>query len=159
MRADTALFVTHTATGRLKPHVRHYLASLRKQNVACILIVAADGPFADGDDALLADVDGLFVRENTGYDFAAWAHVVRLVPNLLDIETLYFVNDSLVGPFNDDLLASVIDRIRTSSSDVLGLTDNYEIRWHVQSFFLAFQTESSGLGGIPAVYYQRRIAQ
>jgi hypothetical protein len=39
---EVALFVAHSRNGRLKPHVSHYLNSLRCQGIAVVLIVAAD---------------------------------------------------------------------------------------------------------------------
>jgi len=65
-RNEVALFVTHSPHGRLKPHVRHYLDSLKRQRIAIILIVATDRPFTAADVSLINSIDGMFVRRNEG---------------------------------------------------------------------------------------------
>jgi lipopolysaccharide biosynthesis protein len=134
---EIALFVTHSPDGRLKPHVRHHLEALRRHGIAAVLIVAADAEFREADVALL--VDGLYVRQNVGYDFAAWAHVLRANPNLLDADILYLINDSTIGPLNDRKFGEVLRHVRASGSDVIGLTDSYERGWHIQSYFVALK--------------------
>jgi lipopolysaccharide biosynthesis protein len=105
------------------------------------LIVATDVEFHP-DAALLALVEGLYVRSNVGYDFGAWAHVVRQNPELLSAETVYLVNDSMIGPLNHRKFEHVLHRIRSNKSDVIGLTDSYEKGWHIQSYFIALKREA-----------------
>jgi glycosyltransferase involved in cell wall biosynthesis len=136
---EVALFVTHSPHGRLKAHVRHYLDCLRRHGVAAVLIVAADEPFLEDDADLVDAVGGLFVRANEGYDFAGWAHVLRLHPELFNAEILYLANDSLIGPVNDARFAYLLQKIRSSAADLVGLTENYERGWHIQSYFLALK--------------------
>jgi glycosyltransferase involved in cell wall biosynthesis/Tfp pilus assembly protein PilF len=136
---EVALFVTHSPNGWLKPHVSHYLASLKRQGIAVVLIVVADQAFLSGDSELTDVVDGIFVRQNEGYDFAAWTHVLRLHPELFDAKILYLLNDSLIGPTNDVAFANLLSRLRESPADVIGLTDNFERGWHISSYFLAFK--------------------
>jgi lipopolysaccharide biosynthesis protein len=136
---EIALFVTHSPDGRLKPHVRHYLEALRRHGISPVLIVANDVEFCEPDGALLALLDGLYIRQNIGYDFAAWAHVLRENPGLLGADILYLINDSTVGPLNEEKFAELLRRVRSSKSDVVGLTDNYERGWHIQSYFLALK--------------------
>ncbi len=76
-RQDMAVFVTYAPAGRIKPHVPFFLSALAKEGVATTLVVAADQPGAVSIETLLGLVDGLYVRENQGIDFAAWAHVAR----------------------------------------------------------------------------------
>jgi len=136
---EIALFVTHSPDGRLKPHVRHYLEALRRHGICPVLIVAADVEFREADGALLALLDGLYVRQNIGYDFAAWTHVLRENPGLLGARILYLINDSTVGPLNEEKFVELLRRLRSSKSDVVGLTDSYERGWHIQSYFLALK--------------------
>lgn len=136
---EVALFVTHSPNGKLKPHVRHYTASLRRQGIQVVLIVAADEAWFDEDAALLSEVDALVVRENRGLDFAAWAHILQIQPELFDCELLYLVNDSLIGPFSDLLFEKMLTRLRAEQADVIGLTESREYRWHIQSFFVGLR--------------------
>lgn len=136
---ESALFVTHSPDGRLKSHVRPYIAALRRQKIHVTLIVAADKPWFDRETLHLDEVDALVVRENRGLDFAAWAHVLQLQPELFDAEILYLLNDSMIGPFNDVLFGLLMSRLRSAKADVIGLTENWEHHWHIQSYFIALR--------------------
>jgi len=136
---EIALFVTHSPNGRLKPHVRSYLAALRRHGVSVVLIVAADAPWFEPDPPLHDEVEMLVIRQNEGYDFAAWAHLLHLEPTLLDADILYLLNDSLIGPFNDEDFAALLARVRTDPADLVGLTQSSEHHWHIQSYFLALK--------------------
>jgi hypothetical protein len=72
-----ALFVTYAPAGRIKAHVPPYLVALAREGISTTLIVNADQlagvPHADVIDL----VDGLYLRQNQGFDFAAWSHVAR----------------------------------------------------------------------------------
>jgi hypothetical protein len=137
LRTELALFVAVATNGRLKPHVEHYLRALVKENIGVALVVAADAPLLEISHDLVDKLDAFYIRENRGYDFAAWAHLLRVAPEILNVEILYLVNDSVFGPFNQQLFSRLLEQIRLSSSDLIGLTENVERGWHLQSYFLA----------------------
>ncbi len=139
-REHMALFVTYAPAGRIKPHVPFFLAALANEGVATTLVVAADTPRAVSAESLLGIVDGLYVRENQGIDFAAWAHVARNL-DVSRAKSLALVNDSVVGPLNRERFAALIQRIRASDACLVGLTESLEIRRHFQSYFLVAKAE------------------
>jgi lipopolysaccharide biosynthesis protein/GT2 family glycosyltransferase/SAM-dependent methyltransferase len=132
---DVALFVTHAPGGEIKPHVRPYLEALRREGIAATLIVATDHVYDTQAGHVIDLVDGLYVRQNEGYDFAAWAHVARDI-DVMRAEAVYLVNDSLIGPLNASAFAAVVERVRRSPAQLLCLTDNHEGQHHFQSYFL-----------------------
>ena len=134
---ELALFVTYSPDGWLKPHVQHYVNSLRCGGIAVALIVNTDMAWKFRNSSLMSCVDGLFVRQNKGFDFAAWAHVLQLRPETREATILYLINDSLVGPIDHTDFS--LRKIRARKADVIGLTENRERGWHLQSFFLAFK--------------------
>ncbi|VEB32318.1 Rhamnan synthesis protein F [Legionella sainthelensi] len=139
---EIALFVTFAPHGIIKPHVQYYLRSLRKQKIAIILIIAANQPNIEIDADIIRETNGVFVRQNSGFDFAAWAHIFYEYPQLYNAKTLYLLNDSIIGPTNDDLFKKLITRIRQSSASFIGLTDNfneYRSPRHFQSYFLVMK--------------------
>jgi glycosyltransferase involved in cell wall biosynthesis len=139
--AEVALFVTHSGTGALKPHVFRYLAALHGQDIATILIAVADRPLDLAPD-VLDRCAGVVVRENLGYDFGAWAHAIALYPEVYGAPVLYLVNDSVIGPATDEKFERVVARVRASGADVVGLTESHEYRWHLQSYFLALKARA-----------------
>ena len=139
--AEVALFVTHSATGAVKPHVLAYVRALHDQGIATVLIAAVDRPLDIVPD-LLAICAGVIVRENLGYDFAAWAHAIALYPEVYGAPLLYLLNDSVIGATRGGRIERVIGRVRASSADVVGLTASHEYRWHVQSYFLALKPKA-----------------
>jgi len=135
--SELCLFVTHMATPQIKLHVVDHVRALSAMGIAVVLIMNTD---LDPDgiqlpSELAADLHACIVRENTGFDFAAWAHVYSLL-DADRVVRLYLVNDSIVGPLDATTFASMIDRIRLSTADVVGLTSNPHPRWHLQSYFL-----------------------
>jgi Rhamnan synthesis protein F len=136
---EVALFVTYSPNGWLKLHVLHYVESLRREGIAVILIVNTDMAWKFGNAELHSSLDGLFVRQNKGYDFAAWAHVIKSRREILDAEALYLINDSLIGPISQTKFHDLVGKIRNSSADVIGLTESLDRGWHLQSFFLIFK--------------------
>jgi GT2 family glycosyltransferase/glycosyltransferase involved in cell wall biosynthesis/tetratricopeptide (TPR) repeat protein len=136
--AEIALFVTHSATGAIKPHILPYVRSLADQGIAVLLIAVTDRQLNIRPE-LIDAVAGVMVRENAGYDFAAWAHALYLWPACYSAGTLYLANDSVAVTADGARLAPLIGRVRTSGADLLGLTESHEYRWHLQSYFLALK--------------------
>lgn len=76
---------------------------------------------------------------NKSYDFGLWSRVVRN----MEVETLSevaLVNDSclLIKPLN-----SLISSIRSSNHEFVGVTDNHDIEYHIQSYFTVFKGQNS----------------
>ena len=134
--AEVALFVTHSRSGKIKPHVLPYLRALKAAGLHVALIATVDRP-VDLPPELLEAVDAAMVRRNAGYDFGAWAHALRLHPQLYSAATLYLLNDSVLPARDGGRIAALVDRVRASTADLVGLTESHEWRWHVQSYFLA----------------------
>jgi GT2 family glycosyltransferase/glycosyltransferase involved in cell wall biosynthesis len=133
---EAAVLVAHAPLGRLKPHVLPYADLLSANGIAVLLVVVADRP-VDFLGAELAAPAGIVVRENLGYDFAAWAQGIRLFPEIWSADALYVTNDSVVPSANGARFDALVDRVRASEADIVGLTASHEYGWHVQSYFLA----------------------
>jgi hypothetical protein len=135
---ELCLFVTHAADPRLKLHVEEHMRNLLDEGIAVFLIVNADVELdsmqipAD----LLSRLSGCLVRENVGFDFAAWAHAYGLIDIGNIGQRLYLINDSIVGPFSGDIYHALLSQIRSSTADMLGLTCNAEPIPHLQSYYL-----------------------
>jgi glycosyltransferase involved in cell wall biosynthesis len=134
---DVAILVTHCPAGQLAANVQPYLEALAAEGIATTLVVATDEDFAP-EPWLTPLVDGLYVRQNTGWDFAAWSHVLQINPHFFDARVLFWLNDSVLGPTNAVAFQMLVGRIRTSTAAMVGLTDSQTRGDHIQSYFLAF---------------------
>jgi glycosyltransferase involved in cell wall biosynthesis len=143
---QNVLFVTHLPQGAIKPHTTDYLRALKSAGLSLILIAVVPN-VTTGIVGLDVDVDGLVIRSNHGYDFSAWAHVLKLWPELWASDLLIFANDSVFGPLRPQLLHDMIDRIRAMPADFAGLTDSCERdKWHIQSYFFALKRQALANG-------------
>ena len=50
-------------------------------------------------------------------------------------ETLYLLNDSVIGPASDQAFHTTIARLREAPADFSGMTESHEGGWHIQSIF------------------------
>jgi hypothetical protein len=135
---ELCLFVTHAPKSQLKPHVIDHIYALLETGIHVVLIANTDVDFSElqvpGD--LGARLDGFLIRENVGYDFAAWAHAYSLIDLSLVRKRLYLINDSIVGPLDLNAYRRLLQRIRDSTADLVGLTSNPDPHPHLQSFYL-----------------------
>lgn len=140
LQGDICLFVSHAPTATLKPHVLVHLTQLLDAGVQVILVINTDLPLTQMNlpAGLLARLAAGVVRQNVGLDFAAWSHAHATFAHRLHPKRLMLVNDSIVGPLDAASYQTLLQRIRSSHADVIGLTENFDPRYHLQSFFLVF---------------------
>ena len=133
---DICLFVSYAANPTIKEHVAHHIKALVAQGIAVVLILNTDVDIYEVERLFMPELSGLYVRENRGFDFGAWSHIYTLIKVDASVERLYLVNDSLIGPLTDRMFGSLIEKVRVSKADFIGLTANAEPFFHIQSFFL-----------------------
>ncbi len=140
LAGEICLFVTHATLPELKPHVRFHIECLSAEGFKVVLVVNVDiDPTSIVIDPPLRDLlTAAFVRENVGFDFGAWGHAYALGNGLPGCSRLLLVNDSMVGPLDKGAFNRLISRLRESTADVVGLTQNTKPHIHLQSYFLAF---------------------
>jgi lipopolysaccharide biosynthesis protein len=136
---ELCLFVTHAPQVQLKSHVIDHINALIDAGIEVVLIVNTDldASAMQIPVELRARLLGCIVRENIGYDFAAWAHAYSFV-DAGRVRRLYLVNDSLIGPLDGDAYRKLLGQIRNADADFVGLTCNPDPHEHLQSFYLVF---------------------
>jgi hypothetical protein len=103
------------------------------------LIVAVDTSARLPETEL--DCDLLIHRKNIGWDFASWMSTLARFPWLTNESSqLLLINDSNVGPLRP--LSELFERARGLDVDVWGITDSWDIRYHIQSYFLHFNASA-----------------
>ncbi len=137
---EVCIFTAYEPGGCLGDYKKRYLAALKREGFAIVLVVAMDNlkvkPVTKGLDF----VDAILARGNRGFDFAAWAAVMNYVPSVWKARLLILANDSVFGPSR--AFADVISNIRKSKADVIGLTESMELEPHLQSYFLALGSKA-----------------
>lgn len=129
------IFAHFDRDGLIDPHVRYYLAALRKHAVFVVFVSTSAS-----EDELGAVrgklVDVAFTRENIGYDFLSWKCGYSALEEPLDFDEILFVNDSVYGPMHD--LSSVFASAGLDRYKFWGLAKSHEIEPHIQSYFFCF---------------------
>jgi hypothetical protein len=138
---NVCLFTSYLPEGRVNSSTSYYMRSLSELGYKIILIAACDGATSiSGDD--IDFVDGVIVRDNIGLDFASWALALTAAPMLWKSKRLLLTNDSIFGPINKEGLKKVLDDIAGSGADVGGLTNSFQVKPHIQSYFFVLQNEA-----------------
>ncbi|MEO6364356.1 MAG: rhamnan synthesis F family protein, partial [Caldimonas sp.] len=154
LSGEVCLFVTFADEPRIKPHALEHIDCLIAAGIQVVVIVNSDlAPDRFAIDAgLLGRASGVALRQNIGFDFGAWAHVLALCADTASWSRLFLVNDSIVGPLNASDFARMLERIRSERADVVGLTEALAPVRHLQSYFLVFGARALRSGAIRRLF-------
>ncbi|HTQ70403.1 MAG TPA: rhamnan synthesis F family protein [Acidocella sp.] len=109
-----------------------------KDNGRDVVFVTNSGRLSPEAMAALQELcTAVIVRRNIGYDFGAWADTLNeLGLPRAGTEEVILANDSVFGPLMP--LGNMLRRLDYTKADVWGLTESWQLRYHLQSYFLAF---------------------
>jgi lipopolysaccharide biosynthesis protein len=158
LTGEVCLFVTYADEPRIKPHALAHVAALVAAGVRVVVIVNTDLPVdrLAIDSGLLGHASGVAMRQNLGFDFGAWAHVLPLCSDMSHWSRLFLVNDSVVGPLDAGDFGRMIERIRQSNADVVGLTEALAPVRHLQSYFLVLGAHALRGGSVRRIFGRMR---
>jgi hypothetical protein len=135
LKPRVALFVHFDRRGAVQMHVRHYLAALRQSGCSVLFVTNAERLQPDALEVIKTLCDGILIRRNIGYDFGALREGIEHFQLPRDnTDMLILANDSVYGPFTP--LDDILGRIDFAEADIWGVTDSWQHRYHLQSFFL-----------------------
>jgi glycosyltransferase involved in cell wall biosynthesis len=149
-----AIFVTHSESGLLRGDVINYLAALNKNSVSIILVIASDQARNYVPVAISALCTAVVIRENIGFDFAAWSHTLQIIPELLNAQSLYLLNDSVVGPLCERDFTLLLQSLEARDADIVGLTENEFQCPHLQTYFLRLNSRV-----LSSVYFAKYVLE
>lgn len=132
---DVCLFMAYTANGQLSSHIHMQLDAWKNEGYLIVLILATDGVSSPLPPEL-DRYEGVLLRINHGWDFAAWAAAMAVFPSVWQARSMVIINDSIYGPTDKDLFRDLIRRVRASKADMVALTDSYQIKHHCMSYFM-----------------------
>ncbi|MCQ2090129.1 MAG: hypothetical protein MJY93_07760 [Fibrobacter sp.] len=148
-QSKIALYASYQVGDTLPGYVRFALKHLAETDFTVVLLTNKR-ELSDETKQFLDDNNiALYLTENRGFDFGMWRRFIKdlangrcCVANIGSIERLLLINDSIVYFQNN--FADFIKRAEASTADVVSLTQNDEVRPHLQSFFLYIKQEALG---------------
>ncbi len=132
-RANICIFAHYNKDSRIADYVFHHIESISKLGYL-IIFVSSSNVQKKEIDKLKNIASTLIVRKNIGYDFGSWIEGYKYVSQNTQVQELILTNDSIYGPFYE--LHNIFQKMKSRNADFWGMTDSYEISYHIQSYFL-----------------------
>jgi hypothetical protein len=131
------LFMHFDSGGRVRRQLLDYMRDLA-ENGRSIVFVSNSRQLTPAALAAVRELcAAVIIRRNIGYDFGAWADAIhRLGLPRAETEEVILANDSVFGPLLP--LGDTLRKLKYDTTDIWGLTESWQVRYHLQSFFLAF---------------------
>lgn len=133
MTRRIAILVQFDPAGSVPAHVRLHLEGLRP--VVDRLILVSNSPI---DPAALSGAnelcDKVMVRENIGWDFAAWRDAMA-AEDLTAFDRVILTNSSVIGPLYP--LGPIFEDMEAQDPDIWGMVASRNKGLHLQSYFLS----------------------
>lgn len=129
------IFCTWDRDSHVHDYLIAHLEALKAAGFATIVMVNSKKL---SEEALkrLAPVSALVAhRANKGYDFGAYHDGLSLLPTGADPDGVLLMNDSTYGPMFD-IEATIFSHIDEAEAQLWALTDSWEDRFHLQSYFV-----------------------
>lgn len=139
-RAAFYVFFSYNKTGDVLDYVPYYLNALKE--VAETICVIVNGALSDnGRERLSATGAEILVRENRGFDFAAWKEALVKFGNerLSKFDEIILCNCSCYGPI--DSFVPTFEKMDKVACDFWGLCEHQEGNFpiHIQAYFLVLK--------------------
>ncbi|MEN9783376.1 MAG: hypothetical protein RJA24_719 [Pseudomonadota bacterium] len=134
---EVCVYMTHAPQGRFHQRVPYQIRAWLKEGFAVVLLVALDELHGFDETQIPEGVSGVLLRQNAGFDFAAWSSALQRWPVLRQAQLLALANDSCYGPLSG--FDVMLQRARESKSDLLGCTVAPEPVVHLQCYLFFFK--------------------
>ncbi len=131
------LFMHFDSRGVVRQQLLDYMRDLAENGRGIVFVTNSGKLRPEAMRALQGLCAAVIIRRNVGYDFGAWADALHeLGLPRAGTEEVILANDSVFGPLLP--LGDVLRRLDYSKAEIWGLTESWQVRYHLQSFFLAF---------------------
>ena len=131
------LFTHFDGRQQVRRQVLDYIRDLKANNRDVVFVTNSAALRPEALSALQEVCAAVIIRRNIGYDFGAWADAIHYLglPRA-GTEELILANDSVFGPLIP--LGGILCRLDYDKADIWGLTESWQVRYHLQSYFIAF---------------------
>lgn len=144
------IYASFDAAGAASPHAVAQLRGYRELGFETIVVDTSAQLSPERERDWDAWSTLWFRRANDGYDFGSYKHAAALLVETLaggtEALSLLLTNDSCFGPYIP--FADVFERVASlgvAGNRVFGMTDNDQFQHHLQSYWLYFPADVSGL--------------
>jgi lipopolysaccharide biosynthesis protein len=148
------LFAHYDPQNVVDPYVTYYLRALKEELDATIIFMSGCATLTPESVADIAPLcAGIYARRGMSYGFGAWTHGYNIATFAwgMPFRRVVLANDSVYGPLFP--LKNMWDTFR--GADMYGAIESKEQTAHLQSFFLAFDTQDYRLApGVLKRFFQ-----
>lgn len=130
-----AVFAHFDKDNIVDEYVYYYLKALMSITQKTVFVTVSNISNNDSDRLRKLNVD-VIKRANIGYDFYSYKMGIRSL-ELSEFDELIICNDSVFGPFYP--LQNVIEKMDKEECDFWGITQSYQFKQHIQSYFICFR--------------------
>lgn len=127
-----------------------YMLKALREHITDLYVVCNYSKILDGVEYIEPYVDGIFYRENKGYDAGAYKDMLCMMlgwDKVYQYDELILLNDSFFGPFYN--MKRFFGLMENETCDFWGMTRNfpgklisgYHFKSHLQSYFLVFRSD------------------
>ncbi len=132
--SKVAVLLNFDRASMIHRYVLHQVEALAAAGFAVIFVTNSRRLSPENLALLAPHCHAVVRRRNRGYDFGAWRDAIVALTDTDDMETLVLANDSVYGPFGP--LDQVIGQMAAGEADFWALTDSWQRRFHLQSYFM-----------------------
>jgi rhamnosyltransferase len=129
------IFVHYDKNNIVDDYIYFYLKELQK-NTSHLVFVSTAKLSEETIDKVSNYCSKVIVRENIGYDFMSYKVGLESF-DYTQYNEVVICNDSVYGPLYP--LKNVFEEIQKNACDFWGITDNTDMSYHLQSYFLVFR--------------------
>ena len=139
-----AVFSHYDPYGNIADYVVRYMRELVVEGLRTHFVDNSPASRSEEIEKVRPYVREVLQRKNVGFDFGAFKDVILRIEDLSALDGLLIANDSVYGPFVP--LRSIFERASSLQADFWAPTDNWERKYHLQSYFVYFEKDvlSSG---------------
>ena len=131
------LFLHWDSSGKVRDALFHYIADLAETGRSIVFVTNSGRLDPVAETRLASLCAGILIRRNIGYDFGGWRDAIETLDlPRPDTEEIIIANDSIFGPVRP--LAPILEHFDYEAADVWGMTESWQSRYHLQSYFMGF---------------------
>lgn len=128
------IFASYSGKNQVEDYVFNYLSTLVNCGFDIAFITTSERLTPADRDKLGKLCVRVMRRKNVGYDFGSWkAGLFHANLNLEAYDRVLLTNDSYYAP-----LYPLTEALAKVDSDIFGITDSFEIQYHMMSYFVLY---------------------